>query len=72
MVFAVVKRDGTTLLYKYDNDISSASYSDRPAAIAKVDPTEFKKLLDDPSRKLCMIPAYKCLLTFPIVSLTSL
>lgn len=70
MVFAVVKRDGTTLLYKYDNDISSASYSD--AAIAKVDPTEFKKLLDDPSRKLCMIPAYECLLTFPVVSLTSL
>ncbi|KAJ7435284.1 hypothetical protein FB451DRAFT_1194756 [Mycena latifolia] len=60
MVFAVIKRDGTTLLYKYDNDIS-ASCSDRPAAIAKVDPTEFKKLLDDPSRKLCMIPAYKCL-----------
>ncbi|KAJ7843929.1 hypothetical protein B0H13DRAFT_2412212 [Mycena leptocephala] len=69
MVFAVVKRDGTTLLYKYDNDISSAFYSD---AIAKVDPTEFKKLLDDPSRKLCMIPAYKCRLTFPVVSLTSL
>ncbi|KAJ6526750.1 hypothetical protein B0H19DRAFT_1084334 [Mycena capillaripes] len=72
MVFAVVKRDGTTLLYKYDNDISSALYSDCLAAIAKVDLTEFEKLLDDPTRKLCMIPAYKCLSTFLIVSLTSL
>ncbi|KAF8152846.1 hypothetical protein K438DRAFT_2078958 [Mycena galopus ATCC 62051] len=72
MMFVVIKCNGTTLLYKYNNNISSALCSNCPAAIAKVDLTEFKKLLDDPSWKLCMIPAYKCLLPLPIISFMSL
>ncbi|KAJ7120237.1 hypothetical protein C8R44DRAFT_853515 [Mycena epipterygia] len=61
-VFGVAKRDGTRVqLFKYDKNVSGASFDNRPAEIAKVDTTEFKKLLDDPSRRLCMVPVYEWL-----------
>ncbi|KAJ7648473.1 hypothetical protein B0H17DRAFT_1148024 [Mycena rosella] len=56
-MFSVVKRDGTLVpLFKYDSTVSGASFYDRPAALAKVDSTEFKKLLDNPSRRLYIVP----------------
>ncbi|KAJ7784330.1 hypothetical protein B0H16DRAFT_1492099 [Mycena metata] len=56
-VFGVVKRNGKRVpLYGYDVDVFCVSFDSRIKALAKVDPTEFKKLLDDPGRKLCMVP----------------
>lgn len=60
-VFGVEKRDGTRVpLYDYSEELAKLP-SDRDSsdsvleALGKVDPTEFKKFLDDPERKLCVI-----------------
>ncbi|KAJ7127618.1 hypothetical protein C8R44DRAFT_873447 [Mycena epipterygia] len=63
-VFGVVKRDGTQVpLYEYNHPDSEwngifapAKFDSLLEEMAKTDATEFKKFLDDPSRKLCVIP----------------
>ncbi|KAJ6541448.1 hypothetical protein B0H19DRAFT_1268447 [Mycena capillaripes] len=55
--FGVSKRDGKRVpLYRYDKDVCDVSFDSRLEALAKIDTTEFKKLLDDPSRKVYLIP----------------
>jgi hypothetical protein len=68
-VFAVEKRDGTRVeQFKYDQHASH--FGLHFEAITKVDPTEFKKFLDDPSRRLCMVPACECPSSFYTFFLT--
>jgi hypothetical protein len=58
-VFGLKKRDGTRVpLYKFDQCTNQIAFDSRLPELAKIDTTEFKKLLDDPSRKVCMVPGY--------------
>jgi hypothetical protein len=58
-VFGIQKRDGTHVpLYKFDQRTNRIAFDSRLPELAKIDTTEFKKLLDDPSRKVCMVPGY--------------
>ncbi|KAJ7648474.1 hypothetical protein B0H17DRAFT_1215619 [Mycena rosella] len=56
-VFGVVKRDGTQVpLYDYNENLAKPTSDALLEAMTEVDPTEFKKFLDDPDRQLCIIP----------------
>ncbi|KAJ7693733.1 hypothetical protein B0H14DRAFT_3531047 [Mycena olivaceomarginata] len=56
-IFGVEKRDGKRIpLFKYDTDVRDTWWDCRLKALAKVNATEFKKFLDDPSRKIRTIP----------------
>jgi hypothetical protein len=58
-VFGVENRDGTRVpLYKFNQCTNQIAFDSRLPELAKIDTTEFKKLLDDPSRKMCMVPGY--------------
>ncbi|KAJ7920183.1 hypothetical protein B0H13DRAFT_2425645 [Mycena leptocephala] len=51
-VLGIEKRDGTHVpLYKFDQRTNQIAFDSRLPELAKIDTTEFKKLLDDPSRK---------------------
>ncbi|KAJ7679431.1 hypothetical protein DFH06DRAFT_1121127 [Mycena polygramma] len=55
-LFCVEKRDGSyTELFKYDENVSRTPFDSRLKTIAEIDATEFKKLLDDSSRRLRMV-----------------
>ncbi|KAF7337094.1 hypothetical protein MVEN_02146700 [Mycena venus] len=55
-VFGVAKRDGSQVqLYEYDKRVSQVPFDFRLKEMAKINTTEFKKLLDDSTRRVCMI-----------------
>jgi hypothetical protein len=70
-VFGVAKGDGRQApLYKYDKHVYEVAFDWRLEALAKVDTTEFKKLLDDPSRKVCLVPRCEHFSIIAVFSLT--
>ncbi|KAJ7679441.1 hypothetical protein DFH06DRAFT_1415594 [Mycena polygramma] len=70
-LFCVEKRDGSyTQLFKFDENVSRTPFDSRLKAIAEVDATEFKKLLDDPSRRLRMVSVCEYPLDFVLFPLT--